>query len=171
MADGLVIDIDVGDVLQRALDDAVRRLDDPSVLFDRVGMTLRENIESRFNTKTAPDGTPWLPLAASTRARYNRQDTKTDASGKATTRRQGTLLERTGQMRDSVTHNAGRDYVEVGMSRMTADGKWSIPTLHEFGTQTMPRRQLLTDDPVSGTLGRGDVEDIQATIADYLALG
>ena len=72
-------------------------------------------------------------------------------------------------MRDSLAANAGDDYVEVGMNRLTDDGKWQIPLLHEFGTRHMPRRGLFFADPDAGTLGAGDEADLEADITAFLA--
>lgn len=152
MTDRIVIELTGGD-LQRKLGAAVLGLAEPAKLMDRIGALMERNIQFRFDTRTAPDGTPWLPLAASTKAAYEK---KYDG------RIPGGLLERTRQMRNSLTHNAFDSMVEVGFGQR-------IAIYHETGTRRgLPRRQLLTDDPIAGTLGAGDERDILAEISAYL---
>lgn len=136
------------------------RLEDPRELLSAVGQRLEANIERRFDAKRDPNGAPWAPLAESTREAYARSDKG---------RRAGTLLQRTGQMRDSLRSNVlGDDVVEVGMNRITDDGDWQIPLLHETGTTRMPRRGIFFADPDAGQLGAEDAADIDREIADYL---
>lgn len=40
---------------------------------------------------------------------------------------------------------------------------------HEFGTQSMPRRQMVFDDPEAGTLAPDDQDSILDIIRTYLA--
>lgn len=141
------------------INDAVRQLGHPQTLFEALGMMLETNIQRRFDTKTAPDGTRWLPLAESTRERYARL-----YGGSVP----GSLLERTRLMRNSLSSNATGEWVEVGFSRMAPGGEYNLAALHELGTRTMPRRQLLTDDPVAGTLGAEDRQDILALLQPFL---
>ena len=159
MTDRLAIEMLGEQDLLARIDHAVRQLGHPQVLFQMIGAQLETNIQRRFDTKTAPDGTPWLPLADSTKARYAKL-----YKGNVP----GSLLERTRQMRGSLTANATPDSVEVGFSRLTTNREHNIAALHELGTRTMPRRQLLTDDPITGTLGREDREDIQHLLQGFL---
>lgn len=153
MTDRFTIELDRGGALQRQLGAAIVGLAEPARLMDRIGALMERNIQFRFDTKTAPDGTAWLPLAQSTRERYE---------VKYNGRVPGGLLERTRHMRDSLTHNAFDTFVEVGFGD-------AIALYHETGTRRgLPRRQLLTDDPIAGTLGAGDERDILAEISAYL---
>lgn len=159
MAGFLSIEVSGLTELQAALDRAVRALDDPRDLLDALGATLEANINLRFETKTDPNGTPWAPLSPATLAIYAAED-----GGK----RRGTLLERTGQMINSLTHNVGPDYVQVGMSRLTDGGQWALPLLHETGTTRMPRRGIFLGDWELGTLGAQDEADLLADIDAWL---
>ena len=159
MADFLSIEVTGADELRVALAGALRKLQNPRDLMVSLGAILEGNIERRFDRKRDPDGQAWAPLADSTKARYAAED---DGA------RRGTLLQRTGQMRNSLTANAGDDYVEVGMNRLTTGGAWSIPLLHETGTEHMPRRGIFLADPKAGTLGRSDEADLQAELVAFM---
>lgn len=159
MAEFLSIDVTGLDELRADLAVAVQRLQHPRDLMETLGGVLEAAIERRFDTKRDPDGSAWAPLADSTKARYAAEDKGT---------RRGTLLERTGQMRNSLAVNAGDDFVELGMSRLSTGGRWSIPLLHETGTTRMPRRGIFLSDPEAGTLGRADQADLQQALAEFL---
>lgn len=155
--------------LQASLGRALQQLQRPSDLMQSLGATLEGRIERRFDTKTDPDGMPWAPLAESTRERYDAEDTATKGARAGQVVRRGTLLERTGQMRNSLAVNAGDDWVEVGMSRLTDDGRWQIPLLHEHGTDRgLPRRGIFFSDPDTGTLSAGDETALVADVEDWL---
>jgi phage gpG-like protein len=161
VADFLRIDITGSAELQQLLTSAVRRLQAPQALMEALAARLEANINERFDRKVDPAGQRWQPLAPATVERYAAQDRG---------RRQGTLLERTGQMRASLSSSATADTAEVGMSRLTDGGEWSIPLLHETGTRRMPRRGIFLADPDAGTLGQQDeemlAEEIQAFLDD-----
>lgn len=159
MAEFLSIDVTGLAELRVDLVRALARMERPAELMQALGAELEANIERRFDTKVDPDGRPWAPLAESTLERYAEEDKGA---------RRGTLLERTGQMRNSLTANAGDDFVEVGMSRLTDGGKWSIPLLHETGTTRMPRRGIFLSDPDAGTLGQDDEEDLTRVVVEFL---
>lgn len=168
MADFLSIEVVGNKDLRESLAAAVERIERPRELLRSIGAVIENNIERRFDTKRDPQGRPWAGLAESTRAQYDRQDTATKGAKAGTVTRRGTLLERTRQMRDSLASNVGDDFVEVGMSRLTNDRKWSIPLLHETGTRRMPRRGIFLADPDAGTLGAEDEADVSAEIIDFL---
>ena len=168
MADFLSIEVTGNAELRQALAAAVQRIDHPRDLMVRIGAVLERNIEGRFDAKRDPNGLPWAPLAASTRAKYDRADTQRKGKNAGQVRKRGSLLERTRQMRDSLATNAGDDYVEIGMNRLTDAGKWQIPLLHETGTARMPRRGIFLGDPDAGTLGAQDEADLDAEIVRYL---
>lgn len=138
---------------------AVARLQKPRELLADIGTLMEQNVNRRFDNKRDPSGKPWAPLAASTLESYR---------SKYKGRIPGSLLERSRQMRQSLASNIGDDYVEIGFSRLTKDGNWSVAQLHEFGTRRMPRRGLLTADPEAGELGEGDRQDILDLVAEYL---
>lgn len=143
--------------LQRLLDG----LEKPAVLLDRIGTRMVGNVQQRFDTKRAPDGTPWLPLSPTTKAIYGsawfKKRNPAFANGIP-----GSLLERTRFLRDSLTHNVGSNYVEWGFSDPKA-------AHHEYGTRrNLPRRQMLTDDPVAGTIVETDRAEILDEVNRYL---
>lgn len=138
---------------------ALSRLDKPRDLLATLGAVLEANIERRFDRKVDPSGTPWAPLAESTKKAYAAQDKGA---------RRGTLLERTGQMRNSLASNVGDDFVEIGMNRLSDGGKWVVPLLHETGTEHMPRRGIFLADPDSGKLGAEDEADLEAELVGFL---
>lgn len=159
VANLLSIEVTGNAELVASLQRALQRLDRPHELLQAIGDELKAAIEMRFEGKRDPTGAPWAPLADSTRERYAAEDKGA---------RRGTLLERTGQMRNSLTVNAGDAWVEVGMSRLTAGGAWSIPLLHETGTTRMPRRGIFLADWQAGTLGRDDAAALDAVLGEFL---
>jgi phage gpG-like protein len=159
MAEFKSIEVTGADELRAELLRAVQQLRKPRDLMLSLGDKLVRNIERRFDTKRDPSGVPWQPLAPSTTERYAKQDKGA---------RKGTLLERTGRMRDSLSRNAGDDFVEVGMSRLTDGGRWSIPLLHETGTRRMLRRGIFLADWQAGTLGAEDEADLSQEIVKFL---
>lgn len=164
MAKFLSIQVEGATELQAELQNAVARLKRPRDLMQALGDALVGNIERRFDTKRDPSGAPWRPLAPATLERYREEDT--DAKGSY--KRRGTLLERTGRMRDSLTANAGDNFVEVGMSRLTDGGAWAIPLLHETGTRRMPRRGIFLANWEAGTLGAEDEGDLREEMVAFL---
>ena len=155
--------------LRESLTAALRRLEKPRELMDAMGAVLVQRIQQRFDSKRDPDGAAWAPLAASTREKYDREDTNPRGPSAGQVTRRGSLLERTRSMRNSLTHNATDNEVEVGMNTVTDGAKqWNISLLHEFGTRRMPRRGLYLADPEAGTLGAGDEAALLAEVADFL---
>lgn len=145
MADRLDIEV-TGFGFLSAIDRAASQLEHPVELMRLIGQTLRENIDHRFDSRTDPAGNPWLPLSPKTLARKKGR---------------GSMLVATGVGRRSLTLNAGDDFVEIGFGQ-------GYMGYHETGTQRMPRRQLLTDDFVAGTLGAQDQADVLAGIEAFL---
>ncbi|MFE1574249.1 phage virion morphogenesis protein [Comamonas odontotermitis] len=121
-----------------------RRLGDMTPVMESIGMALESNISRRFETRTDPSGAPWDPWKPSTKASYPE-----DGNGR--------LLDRYGDMLSSLNHQADSNSVRLGFGMDYA-------TYHEWGTEHMPRRGLLFDDPDAGTLGAED----EATVLDVL---
>jgi phage gpG-like protein len=154
--------------LQTYLTDAVRRVGKPRELMQVLAARLEANIQERFDTKRDPDGSPWAPLSPATLAMYERIDTVRSGRNAGQVRKRGSILERTRQMRQSLTSNASDNTAQVGMSRETDGGKWSIPLLHETGTERMPRRGMFFSDPDTGALGAGDEAMLSEEITAFL---
>lgn len=101
---------------------------DLTPVMDEVGAMLVTSTQQRFETGTAPDGTPW------------------PVSGRA--RRQGgqTLVD-DGRLRDSITHDPGADAVTVGTNVVYA-------AVHQFGATITPEsaQALAFPGPDGGTV-------------------
>lgn len=160
MADGLTIRV-ADEQVMSALDRLQGRLGDLTPVMNRIGAELESVVHIRFEAKRDPSGAPWAPLAASTRERYAKADRRPRAGGGVEVARRGTVLERYGTMRSSLSYRAGPSQVEVGFGVPYA-------LYHEFGTRRMPRRGLLTADPESGTLGAEDIRDVLDILQGYL---
>lgn len=114
-------------------------LKDMQPVFDEMGAVLERNVNLRFDTETAPDGSKWKPWAPSTAAARAKEG-------------RGTLLRYTGRMRDSLTHVADSDSLEVGFGVPYA-------VYHEQltpGKGRLPKRALLFDN---GQLSDEDMND------------
>lgn len=165
MADFKSIEVEGADELRAALARAIGRLERPRELMQALADVIKGNIERRFDAKRDPQGSAWAPHAPATKERYRREDT--DARTRVHARR-GTILERTGRMRASLAAAAGDDWAQIGMDRLTDGGRWSIPLLHETGTQRMPRRGLFLADWEAGRLGAEDERDLEDEIVAFL---
>lgn len=155
--------------IRALLVEALRRMEHPSDLMAALGGKLESNIQGRFDSKRDPNGVPWKPLAASTRAKYDRRDTVKEGRDAGQVRRAGSLLQGPrSDMLHSLFANAGDDFVEVGMKQLTTDNNWNLALLHETGTRHMPRRGIFLADPDVGTLGAGDEADFEALIVAFL---
>lgn len=153
---GITIEATGAQSVLDALGKLIGRAGNLHPLMQDIGQTMERNVQLRFDLKVDPTGKPWAPHKPATTARYAKADTGKDGEH----RRQGTLLERSGDMRKSTGFDAGNDYVYIGFGKPYAE-------YHEFGTERMDRRGLLTADPESGTLGAGDERDILGLIEGY----
>lgn len=110
---GASIEMDVNDGMRlAALQALLARGLDLSPLMDEIGSYLQTSTDARFENETGPDGERWLP---SMRAL---------AEG-------GQTLSDTGRLRQSLTHRAGRDSVEIGTNVIYAGP-------HQFGAEIVP---------------------------------
>lgn len=105
MSDRLVIQVD-DERAQRWFGRLLDRGTDLSGLMADIGELLRDSTKARFASGTAPDGTPWAPLA--------------DGSGR-------TPLLKTGRLRDDISPTSGSDFVEITAGAKQA--RW-----HQEGT-------------------------------------
>lgn len=87
--------------IQRRIGDLVDAFGDLTPLMEGFGSTLEGFVLEAFETETAPDGTRWEPSLRK----------KTEG---------GKTLTKSGQLRDSRTHVAGSDFVEVGSNKIYA---------------------------------------------------
>lgn len=127
-----------------------RRTRDLTPALAVIGMKLEERVSSRFETRTDPDGNPWAAWSQST------IDTYPEGGNRR-------LLDRLGDMLEGLSHqvNSGDSSVSIGFDR-------DYSTYHEWGTETMPRRGLLTSDPDAGTLSEDDTELVLEVLNDFL---
>lgn len=153
--------------IRAAISRAIDLLANPTPIFEAIGQRLKTNAELRFDTKTDPTGAAWAPLSPATIEIYQSEWFK-KRNPAFVGGIPGTLLERTRQLRLSLAYNAGRDFLDIGTSRATANGRWQIGWLHETGTRRMPRRGFLLANPQTGELGRGDAEDVLDIVATML---
>ena len=80
-------------------------------LFSRIGRAMLTDIKMNFRREHAPDGTPWAPLKIRT----------------------GKILSDTGRLKNSFSHKAGDDEVEVGTNVLYA-------ALQNFGGTIRPKK-------------------------------
>ena len=113
-----------------------------------IGMELESRISGRFESRTDPSGNAWAPWAQST------VDSYPDGGNRR-------LLDRYGDMLASLSHQADATSVRVGFGQPYA-------AFHEWGTEHMPRRGLLFDDPDAGTLADGDEAAMLGIIGVWL---
>lgn len=131
----LQVELD-SEVLTASLQKAKQQLSNMRPVMAAIGAAIEQNVQLRFDSKTAPDGTPWKPWAAKTAMARSKEG-------------RGTLLEYTGRMRDSLTYVADNDSVAIGFGVPYA-------SFHEFGTGDIPARPMLLDN---GQLSADDTAD------------
>lgn len=131
----------------------VRKTRNLRPVMDSVGQELSNRVSGRFETETDPNGQKWAPWAESTREEYPKDG-------------HGRILERYGDMLHSLNHQADTSSVRVSFGAVAGKAGDAYAVYHEFGTERMPRRGLLTADPEQGTLGAGD----EAAVLDILEI-
>jgi phage virion morphogenesis protein len=138
--------------LLRQLRAVQHKLDYARPMYERIGAVMERNINLRFETKKDPAGVNWTPWKPRTVHQYS-------LASKG--RKQGSLLERTRRMRNSLAYNASNTNTEIGFSVPYAQ-------YHETGTSKMVRRGLLVADIQHGELGQADRSDILQVVSQYL---
>lgn len=136
------------DELADALAELQRRMTNLRPVMRSIGTELESRIASRFETRTDPAGIEWLEWSPAYRASYPEDG-------------RGQLLQRYGDLVNSLNYKADAESVRVGFGRIYG-------TYHEFGTKHMPRRGLLFANPKSGELGEGDEKAINDLLQDWL---
>lgn len=121
---------------------------DMAPAMNEIGMELEGRISARFEVERDPAGQPWAPWADSTVKRYPKAGNKR-------------ILDRTGEMLRSLNHQADRNSVTIGFGKDYA-------IYHEYGTDTMKRRGLLTIDPVARLLSPEDEHTVVAILNRHL---
>lgn len=126
-----------------------RKIDDMTPVMDSVGQEMETRVSNRFETRTDPMGVAWSPWAESTKASY-----PVDGNGR--------LLDRYGDMLDKLNHQADSTSVTYGFGV-------DYGAYHEFGTEKLPRRGMLTAAPEAGTLSDSDTASVLELISRYLS--
>lgn len=147
------ITIDDREILA-VLADLRGRVEDMTPAMDAIGMEMEARVSRRFEDTTAPNGRLWQKHP--TRGYPWEYDKRYPKNGNRK------LLDRTGDMLDSLNYQADRDSVMVGFGVPYA-------AYHEWGTQHMQRRGLLFSDPDAHTLGDEDRESILDILSGYLS--
>ena len=125
------------------------KIDDMTPVMDSIGQRMETLVSNRFETRTDPMGVAWAEWKKSTEASYPEQG-------------HGFLLDRLGDLLGGISHQADQSSVTYGFDVPYA-------AYHEFGTDRMPRRGLLTADPEAGTLSDSDEAEVLALLSDYLS--
>lgn len=136
------------------------RMSDLTPAMTAIGQELESRVSARFETETDPNGRPWTPWAQSTRDSYPFPGTA--AAQRTGKPGNGRILDHYGDMLSSLNHQVRATSVRIGFAQPYA-------AYHEWGTQTMPRRGLLMDDPNAGTLSKDDETSVLEILSDYLA--
>ena len=144
-----MIDITVNsDTIAAALRQLAARVDNLEPVLAGIGMELESRISDRFERQVDPLGGAWTTWAPATLASYPNYGNRR-------------LLDRSGDMLNSLTHQASADQVRIGFGMAYA-------TYHEFGTARMPRRGLLFADPEAGQLAPEDEAAVINLLLGYL---
>ena len=150
-----MITIDVQDQeIHSYLQQLSGKLTDMTPVMGAIGMELEGRVSDRFESTADPDGSQWEPHPV---LGYPWEyDARYPSDGN---RR---LLNRSGDMLESLSYQADRDSVLVGFGQPYA-------AFHEYGTKYMQRRGMLFADPVAGTLGQDDQQSILDILRQHLA--
>jgi phage virion morphogenesis protein len=124
----------------------VEKIEDMQPVLRDIGALLESNAQIRFDTKKDPAGRPWSLWAEATRVARESEN-------------RGTLLNYTGRMRTSLTHQVVGNVLEIGFGVPYA-------RFHETGTSRMPSRPTLLT--ATGKIGPEDESDIVRVVGRYL---
>lgn len=159
MSDHFLIDVENAEVVS-FLQKLTNQFDNMQPAYQEIAGRLEQNVDLRFITKTDPEGKKWAPLKSSTKAKYDLEDTKKSGS-KSTVVKKGSLLMRTGAMRQSLNSMVVPNAALIGFNS-------DIVVHHEFGTKKMAARSLLFADPQNGLLGEQDVGDVLEILSSFI---
>jgi phage gpG-like protein len=139
-----VIGIELDDaVVQKALNDLARHSGDLTRVMRAIGEYLAETTKRRFDTATAPDGTPWPANRPSTLerylGRYKSSHTKKGRLSKTGARRAAGKKPLTGETRslaNTIHYSAGRMQVAIGSPMVYSAVQQLGAKKGSFGTVT-----------------------------------
>ncbi|WP_051361141.1 phage virion morphogenesis protein [Desulfuromonas sp. TF] len=155
MAEAFSIQIDDTEV-RAALQRAQAATGNLSPVMKAIGERMVRSTEERFETETAPDGTRWEPLAASSlgsgfKKKKTKQDgTLTAAFSRYLASRQ--ILTRSGELRGSIYSRPGSDQVSIGTGKVYA-------AIHQLGGKAGRGRKVAI--PARPFLGVTDADRVE----------
>jgi phage virion morphogenesis protein len=128
-----------------------------------IGEYMLRQTRSRFDSSTAPNGSPWAPLAKSTIAakarsqnpKYRRAQAKRGRLVKRTRANPADILKDTFLLRDTITYQVELDSVAIGTPQ-----RYGV--FHQLGTSRMRARVFLG-------VSSQDRSEIEAIVSDYLS--
>ena len=142
---GASLDINLTLANAAEVDAAFRKLQatlhDLTPVFQDIGEAMLNVTRERFNTQTAPDGTPWKPLSPAYALVKKPNPDK--------------ILTRYGRLRGTLTYQAGPKEVRIGTPLIYG-------ATHQFGRGAIPARPFLG-------LSAEDRNDLLDALNDYLA--
>lgn len=133
-----------GHEIELRMGDLVAAFGDLTPLMDGFASSMEGFILDKFETETAPDGSRWTP---SLRARQDG----------------GKTLQKSGQLRDSRTANAGRDFAEAGTNKIYAG-------IHNFGGTIRAKTSAGLRFQLPGGLGFRRVMQVEMPQRQFLGL-
>lgn len=141
--------------VQAYLSQLMQRMGNLKPVMQSIATELETRVSARFETQTDPNGQPWKAWKPATLAAYPKNGNKR-------------LLDRYGDMLNSLSSIATADTARIGFSAVGGVAGDVYAVYHEFGTQTMERRGLLFGNPEAGTLGAGDSQALDTLLNDWL---
>jgi phage virion morphogenesis protein len=163
------------DDVKQALAALQQRLNNMQPAMQGIGETIMERAKRRFDTSTAPDGTPWQPLSASTYlsiinnldAKHWKKDGSLNKKG----------LTKMGGRKPLVDEGdlSRQFFVSADQTSVTVSNTMVYAAIHQFGGMAGRNRQVKIPArpflPVSaaGDLDATEREQVLQVIADYLS--
>ena len=163
------------DEVKQALAALQQHLNNMQPAMKKIGETIMERAKRRFDTSTAPDGTPWQPLSAVTLgiisgrlgSSYQKKDGSLNKEGLAKMGARKPLVD---------THTLSRQFfVSADQNSASVYNSEAYAAIHQFGGMAGRNRQVKIPArpflPVNaaGDLAATEREQVLQVIADYLA--
>ncbi len=139
------LDTKGGHMIELKLASLAQAFGDLTPLMDGFGVSMESFILDRFDTETAPDGTPWEP---SLRAKTEGGKTLTD----------------TAQLRGSMTSESGSDFAAAGTNKIYAGA-------HNDGATIRAKSDKGLGFQLPGGLGFRRVMEVELPRRQFLGLG
>lgn len=150
---GVTVEYSSAQVLQ-ALRSAVDILQNPQAMFRDMGEYMLIALDARFESQSAPDGTPWQPLSPSYQKRKRKNQNK--------------ILVLDGYLKNTLRYQVSDNELAVGSNRVYA-------AIHQFGgeIQIAARSQqaYFNHNSKSGEVGPRFVNKRRANFSQWVSLG